>query len=217
MPDPAASTEVPPRSAEPSNAPGCFVAVVGPSGAGKDTLISIAAARLASDPGFGFPRRIVTRRAQENAEDHLCMTQEEFAAAERAGGFCLTWSAHGLRYGLPTEISAHLTAGRTVVANVSRSTLQDAADRFARLHVVEICAPEHLLAQRIVARGRETVEDARRRLHRQVVLRLPPRALGLHRVRNEGPIAESAAAFLAVLNSIRTTAAMVPTVSAIRR
>jgi ribose 1,5-bisphosphokinase PhnN len=43
--------------------PGRLLAVVGPSGAGKDTLIARARTRLAGDPMIVFPLRIVTRAA----------------------------------------------------------------------------------------------------------------------------------------------------------
>ena len=41
--------------------PGTLVVVVGPSGAGKDTLIGLARALCANDARVVFPRRIVTR------------------------------------------------------------------------------------------------------------------------------------------------------------
>ena len=50
--------------------PGRLVLVVGPSGAGKDTLIAAVRQRLAGDEGFLFPRRIVTRPASA-AEDNV--------------------------------------------------------------------------------------------------------------------------------------------------
>ncbi|MGA7013248.1 MAG: phosphonate metabolism protein/1,5-bisphosphokinase (PRPP-forming) PhnN, partial [Pseudolabrys sp.] len=49
--------------------PGRLVLVVGPSGAGKDTVITGAKAACAADSTFVFPRRVVTRPASD-AEDH---------------------------------------------------------------------------------------------------------------------------------------------------
>ena len=98
--------------------PGCFVAVVGPSGAGKDTLINFARERLAGDARFVFARRVVTRPADAGSEVHDSFGAAEFDAALAAGAFGLNWSAHGLRYGLPIGLDDDIAAGRTVIANL---------------------------------------------------------------------------------------------------
>ena len=46
---------------------GCFVAVVGPSGAGKDTIMDAARVALAGDTRFHFVRRIITRPQEPHA------------------------------------------------------------------------------------------------------------------------------------------------------
>ena len=176
-----ASDETAPRPAR----PGCFVAVVGPSGAGKDTLLQLVAARMHGDPTIRFARRIVTRCAHAAVEDHDEMAPEAFDAAERAGHFCLSWRAHDLGYGLPAALNDDLAAGRTVVANVSRRVLKTAAERFARLAVVEITAPHALLVRRLAARGRETPAAIEARLARQVELTAPEHAEALHRIVND--------------------------------
>ena len=186
--------------------PGSFVAVVGPSGAGKDSLLAIAAAKLNPQSGFFFPRRVVTRIALVDAEDHDSLTPAAFAAAEAAGAFCLTWSAHGLSYGLPAEISRRLEAGETVVANVSRAVLRNAAERFSRLHIIEITAPRHLLVARIAARGRESPEEIDLRLRRQATLDVPESAEAVHRIHNDRAIDDAAAAFIAILQRVRAIA-----------
>ncbi len=53
---------------------GRLVVVVGPSGAGKDTLIARARVRLAGDPTIVFPLRLVTRTASA-AEDHQIISE----------------------------------------------------------------------------------------------------------------------------------------------
>ena len=98
-----------------------LVAVVGPSGAGKDTLLAGARARLAGDARFRFVRRGITRPADPGGEDHDPLTQTAFARLRDAGGFALWWEAHGLLYGIPRDIEADLAAGRVVVANLSRA------------------------------------------------------------------------------------------------
>src|ERR1700722_2476878 len=97
--------------------PGCLVLVVGPSGAGKDTLISIAAARLGAKTRIAFGRRIVTREA-DSTEDHDSLTHEAFDAAQARGEFALAWRAHGHSYGVPHAALRRLAAGDTLVFNV---------------------------------------------------------------------------------------------------
>jgi len=101
---------------------GVFVAVVGPSGAGKDTLISGARERLAADGRFVFPRRVVTRETSR-FEDHDTVSPERFMELEAKGAFALSWGAHGLRYGVPAAVHGELGYGRAVICNLSRGAL----------------------------------------------------------------------------------------------
>ncbi|UIJ72105.1 phosphonate metabolism protein/1,5-bisphosphokinase (PRPP-forming) PhnN [Aurantimonas sp. HBX-1] len=197
-PDTDSETAV--ADAAPTSAPcGTFVAVVGPSGAGKDTLLAMAAEILAGDPSVVFARRIVTRDAVAELEDHDVMSRGEFADAEAAGAFCLSWHAHGLAYGLPASLDAALASGRTVVANISRRTLADAAARFPRLAIVEITAPRDVLVARVAARGRETPDEVAARIARQVELEVPAGAAAFHRIMNDGDPGEACARLVAIL------------------
>ncbi len=70
---------------------GAFVAVVGPSGAGKDTLIAHAKAALADEPPVEFVRRVITRPSDGATEDHDTLTEAEFLEALANGAFALAW------------------------------------------------------------------------------------------------------------------------------
>ena len=148
-----------------------LVLVVGPSGAGKDTLLDIARTVLMDDPGIRFVRRTVTRPAGAGGEAHDALSAEAFAAKRDAGAFALHWEAHGLSYGLPADIAADIADGRIVVANVSRAVIAQAAGMFP-LRVIEITAPPEVLAERLAGRGRESPADIARRLARSAAL--PP-------------------------------------------
>jgi ribose 1,5-bisphosphokinase len=145
--------------------PGALIVVVGPSGAGKDTLIALARARCADDPRIVFPRRIVTRPAS-NAEDHDSATPLEFDAAVAQRAYAFWWEAHGLKYALPGAIDAELRIGNAVVCNVSRAVVRRLRERYAHLTVVMVTAPKDVLLARLAARGRETGGDVAERLDR---------------------------------------------------
>ena len=104
-------------------APGTMIAVVGPSGAGKDSLMAHAARAYAGDDRVVFARRVITRPADAGGEDHEGVDAATFDRLERDGAFCISWRAHGLAYGIPAETLRDLAAGRVVVVNGSRSAL----------------------------------------------------------------------------------------------
>ncbi|MBR3189826.1 phosphonate metabolism protein/1,5-bisphosphokinase (PRPP-forming) PhnN [Bosea sp. (in: a-proteobacteria)] len=147
---------------------GTFFLVVGPSGAGKDSLIDGARALLEPTGRYVFARRVVTRPAGSPGEDHEAATDEAFDAREAKGDFLITWGAHGLRYGLPAELKRQVEAGRNVIANGSRATIAALAARLPRFVVVEVTAPPEVLAARIAGRGRESGEAIEKRLSRTV-------------------------------------------------
>jgi len=143
---------------------GALVLVVGPSGAGKDTIMRRVRDRLGPGSGIVFARRVVTRAA-DAAEDNEVATDETFLEALGRGGFVLDWQAHGLRYGVPRQVCEELAQGRVVVVNVSRTVVARARSTFDRVRIVLLTAPAEIRASRISARGRDA--DAAERLARE--------------------------------------------------
>jgi ribose 1,5-bisphosphokinase len=133
--------------------PGRLVAVAGPSGAGKDTLLRFARKLLIGDPTIVFARRVVTREPSA-AEDHDALSEADFAAAVVAGGFAFWWDAHGLNYAVGAAVDDDIRAGKTVVCNVSRTVIAELRCRYADVRVVLVAAPMEILAARLAARGR---------------------------------------------------------------
>ena len=173
-----------------------LIAVVGPSGAGKDTLMAGARAALAQNARFRFVRRAITRPAEAGGEDHEALSEADFAARRAAGGFAFSWGAHGLHYGIPRDIEEDIAARRVVIANLSRAVLPEAGARY-RLRVLSITAPMEILAARLAARGRESTADINARLAREVAL---PDGLYVERVMNDANVAAGVARVLAALN-----------------
>jgi ribose 1,5-bisphosphokinase len=158
----SASSSRPPAEGGPIG-PGRVVLVVGPSGAGKDTVLQVVRARLAGDARFMFPRRVVTREANA-AEDHDTVSAAEFAAQLERGAFALSWQAHGLSYGIPSAIDDAVRGGASVVFNASRGAVPAVRARYRNAAVVLIDAPLEIRAARLAARGR--AEDVAARLQR---------------------------------------------------
>lgn len=152
--------------------PGRLVLVVGPSGAGKDTLIGLARAACAADAGIVFPRRVVTREAS-SFEDNEQMSHEVFRQAQAQGEFAMHWEAHGHCYGLRRTIAGDIRAGRTVVANVSRMVIKAMRCTFAAVTVVSITAPPEILAERLAMRSRGSDGQVADRLNRAVDAAVP--------------------------------------------
>ncbi|AWZ18980.1 alkylphosphonate utilization protein PhnN [Roseovarius sp. TM1035] len=141
--------------------PGRLIAVVGPSGVGKDTLMR---AMIAEHPGLRRARRVITRPPDPEGEGHEAVSDTEFDARLKEGGFALHWRAHGLRYGVPVGICLDLAAGRDLLVNLSRGVLAQAQARFQPFVILHLTATPQVLASRLVARGRETPQDIRERL-----------------------------------------------------
>jgi ribose 1,5-bisphosphokinase len=155
------------RDATGAIGPGRLVLVVGPSGAGKDTLLRLAQAACIDDHDIVFPRRVVTRASSAD-EDNIAVSPDEFARARDHGDFAVHWDAHGHSYALPLEINDDIRAGRAVVANISRTVIAALRRTYADVVVVAITAPPDVLAQRLAARARHTDGNIADRLARSV-------------------------------------------------
>ncbi len=174
--------------------PGKLVLVVGPSGAGKDSLLRAAADTLAENGHFVFPRRVITRPSRDEAEAHDSMTAEKFRVAEAGGRFALSWQAHGLHYGIPASLHEELNAGRTAAINVSRAVIAEAAERFPNLAVLQVTAPASIIAERLAKRGRESEADIASR-----IARAAPHVAAHVTIMNDTTLEDATRAFIAAL------------------
>ncbi len=160
------------------------IAVVGPSGVGKDSVIEALAARSS---GIHKMRRVITRPEGEEGEDFDRVSVDTFQDMVAQGAFALHWPAHGLLYGIPREIEAFRKSADGVLVNLSRSVLVQAQDAFDDLIVVSLTADADVLAQRLSARGRESAAEQMRRLGRAKA-KLPEGLKRVMEVDNSGPL-----------------------------
>jgi ribose 1,5-bisphosphokinase len=179
---------------------GALVLVVGPSGAGKDTLLGAARRELGADPAFVFVRRVITRDAVAALEDHDTIDQAGFAAAKARGDFALTWDAHGLSYGVPIAIDAAIASGKVAVMNGSRRMIGEAQARYQRCLVALITADVAVRAKRLSGRGRETDAEVAARLAREGAP--VPEGVEVVTIDNSGDLEDAVAALVAALRGI---------------
>ncbi len=177
---------------------GQLIAVVGPSGVGKD---SVMAGLVAADPAIQLVKRTITRPADLGGEDYTPITPADFAALAKEGGFCLHWQAHGLSYGLPAQVLDDVQAGQTRLANLSRSALTEADQIFPNLKVLNITASVETLAKRLAGRGRESAPEIAKRLA-QATKPLPT-GLDIVSVSNDGPLEQTVEAALSALQPVK--------------
>jgi ribose 1,5-bisphosphokinase len=179
--------------------PGSLWYVVGPSGAGKDSLLHWVA-NNGEALEVRIARRIVTRDS-DASEDSDRMSPEEFAATVQSGGFALHWRAHGLRYGIRREIDTWLAAGSQVVVNGSREYIPQLLQCYPQARIVWIRVSKEILAERLTQRGRETAQQIEARLARSARLEniseVAPKQLFV--IDNNANLQQAGRAFLALL------------------
>lgn len=162
--------------------------VVGPAGAGKDTLLAYARERVPARAPIVFGHRYITRPVAIDGENHIALTDVEFARRDSYGCFAMNWRSHGYRYGVGVEIHQWLARGLDVVVSGSRGYLAEALARYPDLGLVWISADLRTLRKRLVARGREAAADVDARLERAVAYSMAAHPPDLE-ITNDGAIA----------------------------
>ena len=176
---------------------GVFLAVVGPSGAGKDSVIAFAHARLKAEPRVQFARRVITRPSDPAAEDHETLDEAAFAAERGRGAFALTWSSHGLDYGIPVSVDEVVGSGAVAVANISRGMVPTLRSRYRNVAVAHVTASREALAHRLSSRGRESQSEVLQRLARNQDY--AKGIEGVFTIDNSGPLDVAGSLFLAFI------------------
>lgn len=177
--------------------PGRLIAVVGPSGVGKDSVMTGLAAAL---PGLHLVRRIITRAPELGGEEYDAVSMQQFEDLARDGAFAVHWGAHGLHYAIPVTVRYQLNRGVDCLANFSRGALAEGARAFPRFTVLNITAHPDTLARRLAERGRETALEITDRLAQ--AQKPLPAGLDVITLSNDGPLADTVARAAALLQPV---------------
>lgn len=176
--------------------------IVGASGVGKDSLIQYARNHLIEGDEVVFAHRYITRAPGAQGENHIALSESEFASRESHGLFALAWQSHGHRYGVGVEIDEWLERALTVVVSGSRSYMPVARERYPDMTLVWISAEPQVLAARLERRGRESGNEISERLARNERLDVLPPAEALQ-ISNEGPLESAGRRFVEMLSRTR--------------
>lgn len=138
--------------------------IIGPSGAGKDSLIEYIRQRCTSQSGIAVAHRYITRNPDAGGENHVALSKDEFIYRKKSGLFAMDWHRHETHYGIGIEVEHWLLAGMHVVVNGSRSYLPEAEKRFENLCPIFVHVDIKVLRERLLSRGRESVAQIEKRL-----------------------------------------------------
>lgn len=140
--------------------------IIGPSGAGKDSVLDYARQHMQTSSTVSFAHRYITRPAESGSENHVALSEQEFRLRLDNGFFAMNWGSHDLQYGIGIEIDYWLRRGMDVIVNGSRGYLEKAAARYVQLCPVLITVPASILQKRLLQRGRENSKQIEERILR---------------------------------------------------
>nr|WP_245164788.1 ribose 1,5-bisphosphokinase [Buttiauxella noackiae] len=170
-----------------------IVWLMGPSGSGKDSLLT--ALRQQENNQLLVAHRYITRAADAGCENHIALSEKEFAQRQKQGLFALCWQAHRQSYAVGIELDIWLDSGLDVVVNGSRQHLVQARARYGDA-LVPIClhVSTDVLRKRLEARGRETAQQIEQRLQRAALY--APDLDNCMILNNDGSLDESVSSFI---------------------
>ncbi|QDF28896.1 AAA family ATPase [Halarcobacter anaerophilus] len=137
-----------------------IVLIIGPSGAGKDTLIKEAKKEFKEK--INFVKRYITRESDVN-ESNYYIDEYAFEILRHNSYFASSWNAHGNFYGIPKRF---IKNGINLIS-ISRGRIKDFENLYDKVYTINITLPKEILKQRLLKRGRENKEDIEKRVQRE--------------------------------------------------
>jgi ribose 1,5-bisphosphokinase len=150
-----------------------LIYVMGPSGAGKDSLLDWLKSKLPPQSPIHFAKRTIDRPLQALGEQHESVDDQSFEHLLKEKSFAMHWLANGRQYGVRHGELAPLRQKRWLLVNGSRAYLPEALRLFDGLTVLHISASADILRARLLARQRETPEAVEARVQRAVAFSVP--------------------------------------------
>ncbi|MBP6019785.1 MAG: phosphonate metabolism protein/1,5-bisphosphokinase (PRPP-forming) PhnN [Burkholderiaceae bacterium] len=151
---------------------GRLLYVIGPSGAGKDTVLLGVQDQLGGK--VHIAPRVITRPCDPSENHAIGVSHAQFLALEDQGHFALAWRANNLAYGISQDIKLWLSSGLDVLVNGSRAYLPHARLLFPDLLPVLLQVQADELRMRLQRRGREDSEQIDARMQRNARLQTLP-------------------------------------------
>lgn len=169
-----------------------IILIVGASGVGKDSLIKEAKKDLKKE--FNFVKRYITRKPDKNEKNYF-LENCAFELLKDNDYFISSWEAHENFYG----ISKNSIKNRLNIISISRSKISDFEKNFKNVYVINITLNKEELKNRLIKRGRETLEEIQKRLDRSYD---KIEAKNLINFENDKSFQESKEAFIKLLKEI---------------
>jgi ribose 1,5-bisphosphokinase len=151
-----------------------LIYVMGPSGAGKDSLLDWLKNRLPPQSPIHFAKRTIDRPLQALGEQHESVDSATFERLQKEKSFAMHWLANGRQYGVRHGELEPLQQQQWLLVNGSRAYLPEALRQFDGMTVLHISASADILRARLLARQRETPEAVEARVQRAVAFSVPP-------------------------------------------
>ena len=174
---------------------GHLFVILGPSGAGKDSLIQ---ALSHSSINLHCAQRVITRPSHGESEDYESVSFEDFKTLSRQDAFLFSWQAHGLFYGIRRDILEILEGGNHVILNGSRGALNKMRTQYPNLHAIFIKVDHHILENRLRSRGREDETQIIERIKR-ATMEIPEHC---HVISNNHTVEDAVSNLEALIRSI---------------
>jgi ribose 1,5-bisphosphokinase len=174
-----------------------LVLVVGPSGAGKDSLIRGAREFFGPAGEINFVRRYITR-PPDGSEDNYYLDETAFIQLEKSRFYAATWQAHGNRYGIARHALENAAAAVSL-CSISRRAIAEFEMGYCDVVTIMVTTQPAILRQRLLRRGRESCGEIEGRLARAAA---PLRARQLIEFDNSADYQSSLASFTRLLEQI---------------